>query len=191
MRIASDVMTLPSDSLRKKLLEWTSDEQHQRARALRISLETNRELAEHEATFAGLLLDVSERGDAVRIETTYGKTHHGPVEVIGRDFCAINVDSGIVIVATRTVRSVSIESQTRRPPVPSARTISEQAAGLADILAELAVDRVRIRYVLEGDNASRSGELAGAGEQLCTIATNSTGTIAYIPVAHFCEVALT
>jgi hypothetical protein len=141
-----------------------------------------RQAAEEGATFVGLLLDLAERGGAVRIRTASGRTHVGPIAVVGRDFVAV-ADALVRLTAVTAVRE-DVATVGRAP------TGERQPLDLTflDALARLAPERVRVALVTNGHELV-AGELRSVGLDVVALATDGAdGGLVYVPGVSVLEV---
>ena len=146
-----------------------------------------REVAEQEATLAGVLADLAERRAGMTIAVG-GRRHHGHVTSIGLDFLALRPPAGPdVLVALRAVTVVR--------PAPALevalgdRTVSSELR-LADVLAELAADRERVRLVTV-DGEALAGGLRSVGHDIAVLRTDGEPPgAAYVALGAIAEVAI-
>ena len=102
---------------------WAAEARARDAADSRVRERWLRRQAEDEAAFAGLLVDLAERGVAVIVTTSGGRHHVGRVEAVGTDFVAMATTG-----ARTTLVSLASGAQRgrRRPelgaPPPSARS---------------------------------------------------------------------
>lgn len=149
-----------------------------------------REVAEQEATLAGVLTDLAERGAPVTVHVRGGRRHHGAIHGVGADFVAVGrtngTDSHEVLVAVRAITAV-------RTGADVGATIGDRAIGtelrLADVLGELAADRERVVVVSDGETVV--GEVRSVGNDVAVLRadTDPPGTV-YLPLAMLDEVTL-
>ncbi|MEQ8839434.1 MAG: hypothetical protein RIB98_00485 [Acidimicrobiales bacterium] len=118
-----------------------------------------------DATVAGVLLDLAERGSPVTVRTLGGRTARGRVAALGVDFVAVREPSrGDVVIPTgrvATVRTAPGEDPTvgDRPPTLD--------VALVDALVELAVDRPPVLVSVAGDELR--GDLHSAGTDVIAL----------------------
>ena len=176
-------------SLAARLDAWLADARVERSADARSREHWLRAAADADATFAGVLLDLAERGVALAIATVAGRRHRGVVQVLGADFVALRVAAGReVLLAIHAIASV-------RTSDSAGTTAGERVVTtdlrLGDVLGELAADRARARlFVLDASDAV-SGELRSVGQDIVTIRTDSEGRgAAYVRTDAVAEVAL-
>lgn len=145
--------------------------------------------AEADATFAGLLLDLAERGVVVSLASVAHRRLQGVVAVLGADFVSLRTVAGTeVLVALAMVASVRTASSAggavgERPVTTDLR--------LADVLGELANERARVRLVLLDGTEAVSGELRSVGVDVVTVRTDGDpATTAYVRLASVVEAVL-
>lgn len=144
--------------------------------------------AEEDATFAGVLLDLAERGGPVVLSLSGGRRHRGVVGAVGRDFCLLLTDQGgQVVVAHRGIASVRPEG--RSAGAPGGRPVAV-SAGLAEALAIVAEDRPRALVVTAGDDGL-AGELRGVGRDVLTLLLDGPDRPrAHVPIDNVVEVVV-
>lgn len=148
-----------------------------------------RRQADEEATFAGVLTDLAERGDLVAVATATGRRHRGWLVAVGADFCVVRTeDRQQVVVHHRAVASVRPEPG--RPLATGDREITTTRT-LADHLAALADDRPRVLVTTTGPGDSAGGVLRSVGRDVLVVALDGDRRgLAYVPVASVAEVSL-
>jgi hypothetical protein len=166
------------DELGRWLDDVVADERSQARSRERVL----RRAAAEGATFAGLLVDVAEQGNVVRVRTRHGRTHVGRVELVGNDF---------VVVGSTWVRLDAVAWV--RPELGSMAASPAGNRGAVDVrlieaLARLAVDRVRVAVVTSGGEVV-AGELRDVGADVLTIRLDGgEGGLVYVPGASVLEV---
>ena len=147
-----------------------------------------RQAAAEEATFAGVLVDLAERGERVAVRTAGGRVHRGVVRAVGLDFVVVQPEAGDgdgppVFVRLAAVTSVRTEDTpadvtgNRRPPL---------AASLAAVLGGLAPDRPHVQVGIAGEGAYISGELVSAGFDVLVLRQPTT----VVPIEAIIEVVV-
>ena len=178
-----------ADSFSARLHGWLADARVEGSAGARARERWLHAAAEADATFAGVLLDLAERGTAVAVSTTGGRRHHGAIEVIGADFVALRLPSGAeVLLALRVVTAL------RTAPLVDG-TVGEQVLTtdlrLTDVLAELGAERTRVLLVPADGADSVAGELRSVGRDVVTVRSDGDPpAMAYVPLAGIAEVAL-
>jgi hypothetical protein len=123
-----------------------------------------RRQAEEDASLAGSLLDLAERGGPLTVLTTTGRRHSGSLLALGGDFAVVRTAAGldvfVVLAAVASVRPGPSAAAAGDRPTPS-RTL------LLDVLATAAPDRPRVSLVVAGE--SLSGELRAVGTDVVTL----------------------
>ena len=126
--------------------------------------------ADADATFAGILLDLAERGVGIAVATVAERQLHGVVQVIGADFIGVRVSSGQeVLLALAAIASV------RTAPavgVSAGERVVTTDLRLSDVLEELAVERARVRLVVLDAKDAVTGELRSVGQDVVTVRTD-------------------
>jgi hypothetical protein len=143
--------------------------------------------AAEEATLAGLLLDLAERGALVVITTTGGRQHRGAVVLVGQELVVVDTEpAGVALVRLDAVAGVrtapgSVPVVGDRPP--------HLRVGWVEALAVLAVERPRVRAALAG-GASWVGELRAVGVDVATIRLDGDAALTYLAVHAIEDVVL-
>ncbi len=131
---------------------------------------------------AGLALDLAERGDAIVLTTTSGRTHRGRLVAVGRGVWVLGADrpggadrsagtAGTTFVATDAVATLRAQPAVGGRPAPEvvgARPVP-LAASMADMLTELAAEHPRVRVVVLGEPEATIGELRSVGVDVATV----------------------
>ena len=141
------------------------------------------------ATFAGILLDLAERGGAVVVTVAGGRRHRGLLRVVGADFLVLVTDQGSQVLVARG-GVVSVRPDARASPVSGDRPLA-LAAGTAEVLAMLAEDRPRVLVVVAGDGEGVAGELRAVGQDVLVLRLDgSDRPTAYVPTANLVELTV-
>lgn len=150
-----------------------------------------RRIAEEEATFAGVALDLSERGEVVVVRTASGRTRRGPVVAVGRDFVVVREGgSPPVVVAVGAITSIRPLPGAGPPDTAGARAAPLDVS-LATLLAGLAGDRPRVQVAAAGEDAPLAGTLWSAGRDVATLRLDGGRRLSvYVRVAAVAEVVL-
>ncbi len=150
-----------------------------------------RQVAEESATFAGVALDLAERGEAVVARIATGRAHRGRVLAVGRDFVGVRDAPGPPVLLSVTGISSLRPQPARRPTDTAGARGAPLDVGLAVLLAGLAADRPRIQVMAPGDRQPLSGELRAVGLDVATLRLDGDGhTLAYVRIANLAEVVL-
>jgi hypothetical protein len=149
-----------------------------------------RQVAKESATFAGVAVDLAERGDPIVARMATGRSHRGRVLAVGRDFVVVRDATGPpVLLATTAIASLRPQlhgpldtTGARRPPLD---------VGLAVLLAGLAADRPRVQVMAVGDHQPLAGELRAVGLDVATIRLDGEArNLAHVRIANLAEVVL-
>jgi hypothetical protein len=130
----------------------------------------------------GVALDLAERGEAVVLKTTSGRTHRGRLLAVASDVWVLRSDAsdgmrgpggmaGATFVATDAIASVRAQpggSDEPGPEAAGARPVP-LTASMADMLTELAVEDPRVRVVVLGEPEAMVGELRSVGVDVVTL----------------------
>jgi hypothetical protein len=144
-------------------------------------------VADQEATLSGVLTDLAERRAGVTIDAG-GQRHHGVVSAIGVDFVALQVATGPDVLL-----AISAIGLVRTAPAVAAAAGDRMVATelrLADVLAELATDRERLRVVTNAGQAV-AGVLRSVGHDVLVLRTDGVPPgMAYVPRVAVVEVTI-
>jgi hypothetical protein len=172
-----------------RLDRWVAEARVDEA-ALRRSRERwLREVAEQEATVAGVLADLAERRTPLAVHTRGGRRHHGTIRVIGVDFVALGLPSGADVLLANAAIGVVRTAPAVEPTVGDRIVATELR--LADVLAELAADRERVLLVTDGGNDTVAGQLRSVGHDVAVVRTDGERpATAYVSLAAIGEVTI-
>lgn len=150
-----------------------------------------RQVAEESATFAGVALDLAERGDPVVARTSTGRAHRGRVLAVGRDFVVVReAPKPPVLLSVAGITSLRPQS-TARPGDTSGARPAPLDVTLAVLLAGLSAHRPRIQVMAGGDPQPLSGELRAVGLDVATLRLDGAGqALAHLRMANLAEVVL-
>ncbi len=186
-------MTLPPrrDDFSDELIRISADDRHDRATADREIEHWHRLISSEEAKFSGLLRDLAERGSEATFVTRTGRSHTGSVNGLGQDFCSIATTADeTVVLATRGIAYVQVEGSARGAGSPSAREATDAEQRLEELLADLAVNRQRIRYVLNGSPEVRIAQLFAVGVDVVTLGVEEPPKYTlFVPIPSFVEIS--
>jgi hypothetical protein len=175
-------------SFSTRLERWAADarvDEHADRRSRERWLE---QAATGDATFAGVLIDLAERGQRVQLALATGRRVVGTVDGLGADFVAVRaVPRGDVLVPFGAIDQVAA--------LDDASLAAERAVAtdlrLADVLGAMATERERVRVVGRDPASTVAGVLRHGGLDVVTIRTDATpATTVAIPVAALSEVLL-
>lgn len=149
-----------------------------------------REVAEQEATFAGVALDLAERGAVVVARTAAGRPHRGRVLAVGKDLLVLGDGAGPpVLLALPWLASLRPQADASAG-VAGART-SPLPVSLAVLLSSLAVERPRVLMMAAGDEQPWAGELRSVGADVATLRLDGADrSVVHLRVAALAEVVL-
>lgn len=172
-----------------RLARWTAAAAVDEAASARARERWLRQSSAEGSTFAGVLLDLAERGAPVVVSGAGGRRHRGVVVAVGADFVALRTADGAdVLLAFAGVAAV--RSEPRATPAPGDRHV-EVDVGLAEALSAVAEDRPRVLVVTVADGEGLAGELRSAGRDLLVLRLDGpTRAPAYVPLAAVAEVRL-
>lgn len=161
-----------------------ADLQVDEAADARAHVEWLRRQADDEATFIGVLAELAERDGLVRVDSAAG-ARIGRLRVVGRDFCALELGRGHVLVPYRWLAIV------RPVGEPSIRVTGDRVltprATFVGALSALADERARVR--LTAGAGATSGELRSVGIDVVTLHLEDRSRV-YARVASLFEVSV-
>ena len=149
-----------------------------------------RQIAEEEATFLGVAVDLAERGAVVVARTSSGRTHRGKVLAVGRDFLVLRDGGGppafVPVAALSSLRpqpgAASLDTAGGRP--------ASLSVGLAALLVGLSADRPRVQVTAVGDEPV-AGVLRSVGVDVLTLVLDGdTGLRAHVRIGALSELLL-
>jgi len=148
-----------------------------------------RRQAAEEGSFAGVLVDLAERGVAVVAHLHNGRRHHGVIVLVGADFAALRVAGDRdVLVANRGLASV-------RTLPGDGVTIGDRAVRtdltFAEALGALADERIRVQVIGHDRDDAVAGELRSVGSDVITIRRDGGGGTAYVSASSVLELSVT
>ena len=185
-----DLLAGGGGDLGDRLTAWAAQARVDEAVAARAREAFLRRTAADDATFAGVLLDLAERGGPVLAVGTGGRRHRGVVRAVGSDFVAIRTPEGReVLLAYRGIASVRPEAGAA---APTGDRVAALPFGLAEALSVVAEERPRVLAVTiaSGDDGV-AGELVAAGRDVMAVRLDGADrTIAHLAVANLAEVTL-
>jgi hypothetical protein len=169
------------------LARWLAEARVDAAAASRARAQSLRQQAGEEATLAGVLLDLAERGSAVVVEVAGGRRQRATVRAVAEDFCALRTDQGEVLVAYAGIAAVAALESDAVLAGDRARALDMT---LAEALLVLLAERPRL-LVVGRDGTSRAGELMSVGRDVLVLRTDGDPRHLYVPVASVAEVRVT
>jgi hypothetical protein len=172
-----------------RIERWLSELRTTDAVAERTRARWLRAAADQSATFAGVLVDLAERGAPVVVHGHAGRRHRGVLAVVGEDFCAVHTDTGVdVLVAFRGISSVRSEPGAVDT---TGDRVTDATVGLAEMLAIVAPERPRVLVVTMTSSDGIAGELRSVGRDVATVRLDGPArTSAYVPLTSIAEVVL-
>lgn len=139
------------------------------------------------ATFVGTLTDLAERRTTVTITASTGRLHAGRITAVGDDFVALDGDHLTTLLPLRSIVGVMAAGD-------DAASVDDRsparAAGLAAMLAELAVDRPRV--TVRGSSGDPiSGCLVDVGIDVARLRPDGQPGVVYVALPSLAEVSVT
>lgn len=172
-----------------RLARWVAEAAVDEAAAARSRERWLRRAAGEEATFAGVLLDLAERGSTVVVTGRAGRRHRGTVGAVGHDFAALRL-SGASDVLVAFAGVASVRASRRSEPAVGDRPVAIDV-GLAEALAAVADDRPRVLIVTTVDADGLAGDLLAVGRDVLTLRLEGADRApAYVPMATLAELRL-
>ncbi len=185
---------------------WAAEARARDAADARLRERWLRRQAEEEAVFAGLLVDLAERGTGVVVTTVGGRHHVGRVDAVGADFVALGTTGGrTTLVALTALAAVRVAGRRRAqvvghdeghddgrspssPVVGADRDPRRATVTMADVIAH-GVDR-RPRVQVFSASACLGGELRAVGSDVVTVHTDGDPPgLAYVRLASVSELS--
>ena len=172
-------LDLDSGDLVGDLSRWLADARVDAAVASRARASWLRQQLEDEATLAGVLLDLAERGRPVSIHSRGDRRLRGTVRAVAEDFCALRTsDSADLLVVYTAILAV-------RPTGDAAVVSGGRPAALdmtmVDALAALLPDRPRV-LVGHPDGSGTAGELRSVGRDVLVLRPDGEARAIYVPL---------
>ena len=186
---------LLGDGLTGRLERWAADARVEEAVRRRVRERWLAQQAQEEATLLGVLADLAERGANLVFHLGTGRTQHGRVRVIGRDFVAVaagedpTAREGEVLLALDQVTAVRSRPGEHLAvgdrPTTSRLTLTEVVIGLA-------AERERVLLGLVGGHDVVRGTLWSVGQDVATVRVDDEPSAAavYVPLAAIARVSL-
>ncbi len=175
------------DDIVAGLTRWLAEQRADAAAAARARERWLRQAAAEDATVAGVLLDIAERGDEVIATGIGGRVHRGAVRAIGEDFVVLRTAASDALVRVDALSTIRAErSFGDAAPVEGSTRPPALAIGFGDALGAVAVDRPRV-VVVARDGRSVSGELRHVGLDVATMRLDDGGGTAFVPLAALAE----
>ena len=173
------------------LARWAGDARAEEAAADRSQQRLLQQISSEESTFAGVCLDLAERGVQVVARTVAGRTHRGRIVTVARDFVIVRAEGGPpVVLAAHALASVRMGPGEREGTSPSDRPPALDSA-LAAVLAGVAPERPRVQVLSAGDDQPVTGELRTGGRDVAGVRLDGdrSGTV-YLRVNSIAELVL-
>lgn len=175
-----------SANLVADLTRWLADQRVDAAAAARSRERWLRQQAGEEARFAGVLLDLAERGMPVLVASAGDRRWRGRVSAVGSDFVAVRgtdgADALVALDAVGAVRAIGA------PQLTGGDRGGSIDMSLAEALLAMAADRPRVVLVAAG--VATAGELRAVGSDVVTVRADGEGTTVYVPVASLQSVTV-
>ncbi|HUP87214.1 MAG TPA: hypothetical protein VM143_16285 [Acidimicrobiales bacterium] len=159
---------MPDDDFLASLDHLVADAVAESAARERSRTRVLRQIAEEEATFVGVALDLAEQGATVVVRTSSGRAHRGGVVAVGRDFLVVR-DGGRppAFLAIRAIASLRPQAGSASPDTAGGRS-APLDIGLAALLPTMAAGRPRVQVCALGDEPL-AGELRSSGVDVLTL----------------------
>lgn len=183
----------PTEAFVRDLRHLVADASARQAARERVHERSLRAVAEAEATFVGIVVDLAEREVTVVVRTSAGRSHRGRVVGAGRDFLVLeDGERPPVVVATAAI--ASLRSQPDGPATAARDVAGARPApletGLAGLLARWAAERPRVQVTPTGDEPI-TGELRAAGLDVVTLRLDGPSRpVVHVPMAAITDIAL-
>lgn len=194
-----------ASSFTAHLDRWVAEARVDEAALRRARERWLQEVAEQEATLAGVLADLAERGGPLTLHGRGARRHHGRLRLLGLDFVVVGLPSGTDVLmvidsltSVRTAPAVELAIGDENGPIRrDADGIRRDADGniaiglrVHDVLAELAADRERV-VLVTADGETLTGQLRSVGHDVAVLRTDAEPrATAYVALAAVAEVVL-
>jgi hypothetical protein len=176
-----------SPTFTSRLAAWVADARVDEAARARSRERWLQVVAEQEATFIGILLDLAERGAAV-VLSAGGRRLHGVISGLGADFVALRPGAGGEVLVALGAITQARTSGAADATVGDRMVTSELR--LVDVLAQLAADRERVRIVTS-DGEVAAGRLRNVGQDVVVLRVDGDPpATCYLPSSGVAEVSL-
>jgi hypothetical protein len=151
-----------------------------------------RRQAADDATVAGTLVSLAERGAILAVSTCAGNRYVGPVRGAGTDLVLMDVRGGCVAIEVGAIEHVSAQGDDlvegrRLRPVGHRR--GADTTTLVEVLALAVAERPDVTLVARS-GLRHTGELMAVGADVVMLRPADGGPMAYAPVASLSEVVL-
>lgn len=177
-------------SLEDALHRWTAEARVDERARERTREHWLRQQAAEDATFAGTLVDLAERGRPAGVQTVAGRSHQGSITAVGADFVLLRTMQGHDVL-------LPFDGITLLRPQPGeAETFGDRTLTIdvlfTEALHELAADRPRVLVVFRSPNQSVAGVLRSVGRDLLSLGLDGPDRLtASVPVSSIAEIGST
>jgi hypothetical protein len=180
---------LGGPDLSARLERWIADARSEDAAAARSRERWLRLQADESATFAGVLVDLGERGTPVVVHGRAGRRHRGTVAAVAADFCALRTSGAHdVLLAFAGIGSVRPDPHQQGP---AGDRVVRAEIGLAEMLSVLAAERPRVLTFTITDSTGIAGELRSVGRDVVTLRLDGDPrATAYVAISAIAELSL-
>ncbi len=149
---------------------WLAEQRLDRAISERGRARSLAQQQQELATFAGLCVDLAERGEEVALTTSSGHLHRGRITSVGRDVVAMTTSAGLLWVRAAAICWLRPEPTVDLLPAGDRR---DSGADLMSVLVDLWAGRASVRVSLEGVAEAVRGELVSVGADVATVRTSA------------------
>ena len=186
---------LLGEGLAGRLERWAADVRIDEAVRRRARERWLAQQAREEATLAGVLADLAERGAVVSLQMRSGRAQRGRVRLIGVDFVAVASDGeadrrdGEVVVALREVSAV--RTQPGEQVSAGDRSLRSRLS-FAEVVIGLAGERERVLLVLAGGQDVVRGTLWSVGHDVVVVRLDGEASPAtvYVPLDAISQLSI-
>jgi hypothetical protein len=141
-----------------------------------------RQQAAEETTLLAVLLDLCEARADVTIAVACGRTIHGRLRSIGRDFVVVSTGGTDTIAPMTEITSIR-GGPNIRDAEPSGHRTNDLGSSLAAHLGGLAPERPHVTIVPRGGGNVLNGELRAAGADVLVVHVDGAApATAYVPL---------
>lgn len=186
---------LLGEGLTQRLERWAADARIEEAVRRRTRERWLAQQVTEEATLAGVLADLAERGVDIALQLRSGGAERGRVRVLGVDFVALAVPGGVggqvteVLVALREVGAVrTLPGE----PLSAGENVGGCRLTLSEVVIELAAERQQVVLGLSGAHEVIAGTLWTVGQDVAVVRVGGSGSpaTAYVALDAIVQVSI-
>jgi hypothetical protein len=175
-----------------ELAHWMADERATESARARMRERWLLQQATEDARLSGVAVDLAERGAAVAVRTSGGRSVRGVIAAVARDFWVVDGDGIPTLVAAGDITSVRVLPGGHvRPGVATGDRGGVLDMRLLDALAALVGQRPRVRLAVRGESEVVAGELVAVGADVLTVQLDGGGRdVLYVALSGVIECSI-